>query len=377
MKIKNTFAKYLGYIFKQRILQTIVMAMISILLVQSVLLTYIGKRKIEMNSIPFGWFSFILCVLFTIVPMLEFHGFKNKRNLDTVLSFPISRFKTSLAHFINGYLHATLAYSAMFLLVYVFLEMNTDYFSLGYMLPYYLLSLVCGFVIYSFFSFIFNKANTTADGVILSLAWIIVPFLLLFALQFLTQRIQIEYIVEQFGENNPIKYYHKTIHQTIPALNRIEDYWSFVYMPIYNVSEIFEIFIESNRYKGSFDSHITQRMMEDSYMFAVWGLIGVASAIGYFVNASSKQIERAGERCESLFGYKFVIPLIGYSILITNDATEATDKPTALLMTLILMFIGYVIYQRNIKFKKQHYIMLALAVAVFIFGSMKNSGMLW
>ena len=50
----------------------------------------------------FNSITVILCVLCTIIPILEFAGFHNRKNADTMLSMPISRAKLVLVHFLNG-----------------------------------------------------------------------------------------------------------------------------------------------------------------------------------------------------------------------------------------------------------------------------------
>lgn len=364
MKTQNTFLKYFSYSFNKKLLETAILTVISLLIIITITPAEISGERITERDFPISTLSFLVCALFLLTPILETYEFKNKRNIDTLLSFPISRFKLSLVHFINGFARATIAYSITFITCFFCVILNTNVFALEHLLPYYFQSLVCGLIIYSFFAFIFNQANTIADGVILCLVWIFLPMLLIYSFRILTIRVEIT------GYNEILEHNITSKHRIFPSITCINIYWSTVFSPITNISEYFELLIEKNKYIENVEVY-AHEVMKSSYMFAVWGFIGVASALGYFFTASSKLIERAGEKCQSIWGYKLIIPLCGYSILI------GPNEPTVLILTLILMFIGYVIYQRGIKFKKYHYLFLALAVVAFIFGSLKDSGMLW
>lgn len=363
MKTKNTLAKYFSYNFKKKLLEMVILTVISLLIILTITPTNIEGDRVTERDFPIFTFSFLVCALFSITPVLETYEFKNKRNLDTLLSFPLSRFKISVVHFINGFLRATTAYSISFLICYIYVKLSTDIFALEYLLPYYFQSLVCGLIIYSFFIFIFNQANTIADGVILCLVWYFLPMLLIYSFKILTTRVQISGYDELLGYNIIFK------HRIFPNVSHINTYWNNIFSPIANLSGYFEILIEKSKYIENIE--VYDDAMKNSYMFAVCGFIGIASAIGYFFTSSSKQFEKAGEKCQSVLGYKLIIPLCGYSILI------GPNEPIILILTLILMFIGYVIYQRSIKLKKHHYLLLTLAVVAFVFGSLKDSGMLW
>ena len=98
-------------------------------------------------------------------------------------------------------------------------------------------------------------------------------------------------------------------------------------------------------------------------MFFVWGAIGIAAAVGYFVTFVKKGAEKAGEISNSWFGYKLLIPLYGYSLLLQYDSLDFMTVAIC-----ILMVIGYVVYRRGFKLKLSDIIISCLGIGMIILG---------
>ena len=82
------------------------------------------------------------------------------------------------------------------------------------------------------------------------------------------------------------------------------------------------------------------------YMIAVWVIIGIGSAVGYFLSFIKKPAYKASEVSNSVLGYKVLIPI--YFIW---GATVFYFEPMILVFDLIMMIVGYVIYRRGFRFK--------------------------
>ena len=65
--------------------------------------------------------STLLIVVSVLMPILNLSELKKRRNLDTLLSFPLSRAKLSLVHFISGFIQSLLVYSCTFFVSYIFI----------------------------------------------------------------------------------------------------------------------------------------------------------------------------------------------------------------------------------------------------------------
>ena len=101
-------------------------------------------------------------------------------------------------------------------------------------------------------------------------------------------------------------------------------------------------------------------------MFFVWGVIGIAAAVGYVYRFAKKGAEKAGEISESWFGYRILIPIYGYCLIFLT--TESFVSVFSVLYWLIfaLMIIGYVVYRRSFRLKKSDICGIVAGVIPFI-----------
>ena len=94
----KTFFRYLGYRLKDSALRTTVISLLSFFFTLSTADIGIGKEiflssqqeKIYCSLLPY--YAMLIALVF-LIPMLELSRFKNRRNLDTLYFFPLSRTK--------------------------------------------------------------------------------------------------------------------------------------------------------------------------------------------------------------------------------------------------------------------------------------------
>ena len=152
----SVFGRYLLYRLKSSTVRTLFLTLLSLIFTISVADDCSSVYYVEFKTTGIYILALILGVICTLIPMLEMSGFKNRRNLDTLYFFPINRGKMALAHYLSGLAQIFVIYSVSFFSMWAFLAINTDCFALGYMPLYYVLSVLLGFVMYSFFIFIFT-----------------------------------------------------------------------------------------------------------------------------------------------------------------------------------------------------------------------------
>ena len=339
---KNIFFEYLGYRLKNATLRTLVFTILSVILSQSVIsqgIKYNRPEAIKYATSGIYILATVLGIICTLIPILENMGFKNRRNLDTLYFFPIKRWKMALAHFLGGLIQVVFIYTVTFAIAGIYLALNTNFFDLSHLVPYYFLSLLLGFIIYSFFSFIFIQANTVADGVVMSVLWIYVLWAASYAIFKIAQQIDIAVPYSWHG-------------------------WGIVYAPINNLTVIFQSLIEINQSPTS-EMIYAQRYLSQFYFFIIWGVIGIACAIGYFITFVKKGAQHAGEISNSWFGYRLLIPMYGYSLIVLTG-TGFVDIMTILVF--IMMIIGYAIYRRSFRLKLRDIIVTALGVIPLFLG---------
>ncbi|MBQ3013236.1 MAG: hypothetical protein IJD74_06840 [Clostridia bacterium] len=344
----KVFKRYLCYRLENSALRTIVFTVISAILTWITVSESTGRLHVQYNETGIYVLAIVLGTLCTLIPILELSAFKNRRNLDTLYFFPINRGKMALVHYISGFIQILFAYTVTFIVAYAYLAAQTSYFALGYMPLYYLFSILIGFVMYSFFMFIFGQANTVADGVVFCVLWMFVIF-----------------IVMQTFRGEILRHFLRDTDfwENTSDLSG----WGIAYSPINNLTVIFQDLIEINHIEPDYPYYISyaERYINQAYMFFVWGAIGIASAVGYVVAFVKKGAEKAGEISSSLFGYKLLIPLYGYSLLMMY---ENLDFMTVLIF--VAMVIGYIIYRRSFKLKASDLIFTGCGALAVILGAM-------
>ena len=343
------FSKYLGYRLEKSVPRTLIFAIIALAINFVTVSESIGRSSVAYNETGIYILAIILGGLCTLIPILELSDFKNRRNLDTLFVFPINRWKMALVHYVSGLVQTVSVYSLCFFSTWIYLEFQTDYFALGYMFFYYILSLLVGIGIYSIFCFLFSQGNTEADGILFCFLWI-------FALFIVGWEIRVEFLKSFIFDT---EYWES-------SANFASD-WGMIYSPLNNLTVIFQDLIEVNQHSQEYYSTgaYAARYMSDCYMFFVWGALGIAATVGYFITFIKKGAEKAGEISDSWFGYRVLIPAYGYSLLLMFDLD--------MIMTVLvfaLMIGAYVVYRRGFKFKPSDIIVTGCGVLAVLLGGM-------
>ncbi len=344
----KVFGRYLNYRLKQSLLRTMVFALLSVVACLAIVSDEATRGvEIRFRSTGIYMLAVVLGVFCTLIPILELSGFKNRRNLDTLYFFPIKRGKMALVHYLSGAIQIFTIYTVSFILVWMYLLFKTDCFDLRSMPLYYICSLALGFVMYSVFTFVFNEANTVADGAIFCGLWMYAAFVVFEVIKFC--------YLETTVINQGIQYLE------IDSLTG----WGIVYAPINNLTVIFQDLIEVNKDvpEYSYGRDYADIYMSQLYAFFAWLAVGIAAAVGYFVRFVRKGAEMAGEISDSMFGFKLLIPLYGYALMLLVGAEE-------ILMIIIfaLMLTGYFIYRRSFRIKAKDLIFIACGIIPIIIG---------
>lgn len=352
----KTTARYLWYDLKKNIWRTVIFMAIAVLMC---LITVPNSLRIEGDQwkrTDIAFLATVLGILCTVIPVLELSEFKNRRNLDTLFFFPIERKKMALVHFLSGFAQIVAIYTVTFIAHYVCLVTTADCFLLEYMPLYYLLSLVVGFAMYSFFCFFFHQGNTVVDGIIICALWSGVVYVTMWVFAECCRMI--------LWDPDTLNHYSRDVYYGI--MDHAE--WSVVYMPISRLTEIFRELIEVNRHRIPyiFETTNAYEYLNLWYMFVVWTVVGIGAAIGFIFSFERKGAHLAGEPSSSWLGYKTLIPTYGYSLIFMFALNASFD--TLLVMVYIMMLVGYIIYRRSFKIKKSDIIVMGCSIVPIIVG---------
>jgi len=312
------FFRYLGYRLKSSALRTLIFTALSVAICLIGISEVNTSNEIKYCQSGLFMLATVLCITASIVPLFELSGLKNRRNLDTLYFFPIKREKMAMVHFVSGLVQVVAIYTVTWGASYLWLALNTDYFALVYMIPYYFLSLLLAFVIYSIYCFLFMQANTVADGVLFCALWIFLPCIVALSASWV---------------------FDSRIADNLAG-------WGIMYTPMNNLTVLFQDLVEINR--PDYWRHGVEEITDRWYMFFIWGAVGIAAANGYLISFVKKGAEQAGEISNSPFGYALLIPVYGYCFMTMPFGIYI---PISLVVYLIIMLSGYLIYRRGFKFK--------------------------
>ena len=332
------FRRYLRQRLESSALRTLIMTAIAVLITHLAVTDGILYTEAKYNQTNLYVLATILCVLSSIVPMLELSDLKKRRSLDTFFSMPIGRGKLALTHWVSGWLQVWFVYSVAYLWSSVILHTQTDYFDLSHLLPYYFISLLLGTVIYSFFLFLFGEGNTALDGFFFCVLGIFV-FTFIFAFG-----CQIIHMIEK-NTAREIEFF-------------MDPEWGILYAPINNLTVIFQRMIHVNQKLTSSVSTYYDRLLSDfGLYFAFWIVIGVLSTVGYFVRFQRIRAEQIEDISNSWFGYRTMIPIYGYTALLYTGMDDFLG-----LYILIAMLAVYILYRRSFRIKKSDVFVLLLSI---------------
>ncbi len=347
----TTFKNYLSYRLKNTLLQTVVLSVLSIIIALLSVNTYYDFTNTIREGFDCLLFSISFCA--TIIPFTETSAFKNKRNLDVYYSLPIGRQKLALTHFLSGIIQITIIYTISFVTVLLLLLSEINTVQTGYLLLFYPLSLLLGFIIYSFFIFVFSKATTVLDGIITSCLWLEAAWISANAFRIFSSQ-----LIGGFHWGNS---YYQLIYDITE--------WLHIYSPIDNLTTLFYCKVLGR--STTFDLVGVESIVKYFFvMFPVIAGVGILSAFGFIRGFKNTRAERIGDISNSWFSYKLLIPLYAFSLIMIAGSSIITST-----FIVISAFIGYVIYRRGFKFKKSDIIILASLViyAILISYSYNNS----
>ena len=273
----TNFRKYLGYRLKKSLLRTVVFSLIAMgatytcVYANAVPFFTIGNPEYN-GSTGIAVLMCLMIILAAGIPVLETAAFKNKRNLDTFYSLPLSRFHLALAHYISGFVQILVIYTASFITALLVLLRYAEHFNLLCLPAYYVFSIIFGLGMYSFYIFVFGEANSVLDGAIFCAMWTFGSMLLLGYVTDMVSNI--------FASQMTATWYN----------DLLETPWLFgvSYAPIKNITEVF---IQKIEPKSAVEStyFIIYRHM---YSFIVWACIYAACAYGYFRTFARKGAEK-------------------------------------------------------------------------------------
>lgn len=297
----------------------------------------------------------IIIALSVIVPICMFALLKKKRNLDCIYSLPITKRGIVIVHYAVGGVMVLVPFVCSYVATLV-CHASYDGFArlgYGYLLSHFAICLLMGFVLYSICVFVFERANTVVDGVIFIGIYMVGLYYLVGGIESLMHGVE------------DWRYWLRLLND--PTTYEVQYRYNF-YMcddcaiPAY----IFCRLLSQYEYCAeTLYSQVTHWGVDGTvFWFCFWSVVGVAAAVLTFVLADKKKTESAEEISSSAFGYKVLIPLLAFPIIIA-DGILYGEFTEALLIT-VGSAVAYTVYRRGVRYKKSDYIIVGIMLVLAI-----------
>lgn len=327
------------------------------------------NEAIELNyrKLPLGYSTTMIMLLSLCVPVWMFAFLKKKRNLDCCYSLPITRRQIGVTQYLVGLVAVAVPFVSTYLLAII---MHICYGGLenaryGYVLAHFGICLLAGFVVYSFASFAFNEANSTLDGIVLIIAYLLVFLVALSTFETVWNEI-VYATMPKHPNVEEMDCYYQTLHSRSIYFNaELGIHWVY-FANILGDYQYDAVHLYSARVAYSW------KEAQQIVWIIAWSIIGVASAFFTCFRFEKRTAESAEEQSSGIFAYKTLIPV--YAFMLVASALCEFDAVTPCLFVTIGTAIAYTVYRRGVRYKKSDYIIVgilfAITVAAFLLGGM-------
>lgn len=278
----------------------------------------------------FLYLSIMLAVLVTLMPIFEFIFKMKRRSIDLYYSLPIKRIKLYLLKYLLGLIEIFVIFLPQWIVSFIWTSVITyssfQIFNLSYYWLYLAMALVLGIGLYTFLSLFFTMANNLVDGI----------FFMVLGACFLPMIVNIVYwVLLKCGVSDNSFY--------------MRNY--FAYSPLFNYSQsIYYLMC------GNFDAAGQYHNIFALILILILDL--GAGFLFFFFHSEFNNAEKVSEDSDSIIGYKVMLPIY----LVTGFKLLA---PSALWVVIALVgYLGYCIYRRNFRLKKEDFVSLAISIVV-------------
>lgn len=345
------FKRYFTYRLRATAFRTLILSILAAVLSNAITSVIVNDSGYDSGMGIIGIFVSIAAIL---VPMLETYQLKQRRTLDLVFALPVTKSQLAVAHFLSGLCQmVTISVVTCLSTMVAIAAKNPQVISrdskpyvIGWIIPYFLLTLLGGIFLYSVVTFLFSQGNTVGDGAVFAFG---VP-----------------------GGFALLCWYIESMISNYFALNeRIDG-------EIIELANCFSLIYEPYRYyKYLVEPELTVNAsirlpMPPSTLAVVscvlWILFGIAAFFGFVHHVKSYRAEKAGGISDSFFGYRVLIPLYG-CILVAINGTNIDG--VFLTFVLVAMVVAYFVYRRSFRIKYAD-----IACVVFAFLTVFTEGVL-
>lgn len=333
--------RYFKNNYKKMIMPTVFLTIIGIAIYVIPISLVSSYYPIHLGDTNVFAFSLFLMGISIFIPIYEFGFVKSKRGGDLYYSLPITRGKLNLQFYLKGLIEIVVTYLIVFFLGLLVVKIKDFDLNFIYYLPMFLMFLMGLVALYSINCFIFSKANNIIDGIIFILAYLVISFVVIGAL---------DVVIYKIIGMNSFRRLDKIMFSPIMMLSYFS--FSFQYLLFrrvdYTADSIF------NATSGTF--------------FIIWFIVGIVAALSLVLFTKYNKPENIQQKSNSWFGYKTIIPIFLTCLIVVSriDFKYASDI-TVLILWILAAYVAYVVYERTFKIKWYNLVIIVDSVLIGLF----------
>lgn len=318
-----------------------------------------GFGEVKCRNSCIGCYAVILCILCTVIPVLQFSYRMKQRSVDLWYSLPITRKQLTLVRTAGGLVLTLAPFTLAYWLGVVTVASLGAHFHYIFYLAAYGLLLLLGAGLFGVNAFLFTRGNSMFDGIFFILGWaILVPLFVVvlnddFAFDFYWQ-----------GASGRQTWVNSSLFFT----------YFFTYSPVAWTGAAFEKLITV----GAF--------FDNEFHFMVTSILGVlegaAAYLALFLLADKDKSENVGQISSSRMGYKVLLPALEagvIALIIVSVGWGWFDWNTVFYLVLVTLcaLAFYFAYRRSFRLKLSDILSVILALVAGVLLELLLSGISW
>lgn len=318
--------KYFKYNYKKLIMPTIFITLIGLVFYTTPIM--LARVRVNLNNPGLSGLNTFLIIIAYFMPVYEFRVLKQKRGSDMLYGLPISKRELKFTIYLKGLIEIVISYTLIYVLTFIVVLMKGFNFYFIYYIPLYFLLLVGLISLYSFNTYIFNKANNTLDGIIFLIAFAIIPA---FVYATIDRLFNINYFIDPliFSPTSLINMYMK--HYSYLIKNNT----------LYKIKDTFELAV-----------------------FIIYIIISFSLLLVNLLYSKNSKVEDVEKTSNTYIGYKVLIPLTIITYLLIINARFDYFSILSVVLTSLVGYSFYVLYERSFKIKSYNYLVLILSIII-------------
>ncbi len=344
--------EYIKYQVKQLFIPSLIITLISIIAYTLIIAIqglepyhFIGSSNdfLHLKSLNLYFFLGLLTFLIFYIPMKQTSYLKSKRASDLYFSFPINRTKLLITNLLLGLLQLififTVVYWIGFLIVVIgfsqhkhIISIYNNYYGTSYSgyhfiqyIPLYFFMILLTLIPYTIFTFIYTKANSKKDGLVLFALYSFVIPLISTLIQILTDDYKNPFIYTAFS-------------------------------PLFSLTNEYIKSIESLTKVSPFKYLNGEGFILSLIIFSIISIVFAALMV---LQERKRKNEEIDQITSNYFGFKILLPINMILTYATLSVSSGGIMNIAGIFLGIFYLIIYMLYQKNIKMKPRYYIIWA------------------